>query len=148
MITACDIRLCTDNSFFCVKEVDIGLAADVGTLQRLPKVIGNESLVRDLCFTARKMYAAEAKSCGLVSQMFKEKKSMMQGAMAMAKLIASKSPVAVQGTKLALIHARDHSVSEGLQWIKDWNAAMLHTQDIPKSVMGAMTKKAPIFSKL
>ena len=59
MVTAADIRLCTSDSYFCVKEVDIGLAADVGTLQRLPKVIGNESLVRDLCYTARNMHANE-----------------------------------------------------------------------------------------
>lgn len=67
MTTACDMRYCTSDAWFQVKEVDVGLAADVGTLQRLPKVIGSSSLVRELCFTARKMGAEEARSCGLVS---------------------------------------------------------------------------------
>jgi len=148
MITAGDIRVCTQDAYFCVKEVDIGLAADVGTLQRLPKVIKSESLVRDLCFTARKMFADEAKSCGLVSRVFQDKKSMIIGVMDLAKTIASKSPIAVQGTKIALIHARDHSVKEGLDFIKAWNMAMLQSSDIAASVMANIAKQKPIFSKL
>eukprot|EP00466_Bigelowiella_natans_P017918 jgi/Bigna1/54240/estExt_Genewise1Plus.C_300120 len=148
MITAGDIRLCSQNAFFTVKEVDVGLAADVGTLQRLPKVVRSESLVRELCFTARKMFAAEAKECGLVSRVFPDKKAMMANALGMAKLIASKSPVAVQGTKMALVHARDHSVKEGLDFIKNWNMSMLLSEDIAKSFAGKLAKKTPIFSKL
>ena len=67
LITACDIRLCSEDAWFCVKEVDVGLAADVGTLQRLPKCIGSQSLVRELCYTGRRMRADEALRCGLVS---------------------------------------------------------------------------------
>merc|ERR1719490_626024 len=73
MITAMDVRLCTKDAWFCVKEVDMGLAADVGTLQRLPKVIGSQSLVRDLCFTCRKLGAEEAERCGFVSGVFEDK---------------------------------------------------------------------------
>merc|ERR1719427_1983651 len=73
LITACDIRLCTQDAWFQVKEVDIGLAADVGTLQRLPKVIGSRSLVNELCLTARRMGAEEAVRCGLVSSVFHTK---------------------------------------------------------------------------
>lgn len=73
MITAADIRYCTKDAWFQVKEVSIGMAADVGTLQRLPKVIGSDSLVRELCYTGRKLLADEALSCGLVSKVFDDK---------------------------------------------------------------------------
>lgn len=68
LITAADIRYCTDDAWFQVKEVDIGMAADVGTLQRLPKVIGSQSLVRELCFTGRKFTSKEASASGLVNR--------------------------------------------------------------------------------
>ncbi|XP_028856444.1 delta(3,5)-Delta(2,4)-dienoyl-CoA isomerase, mitochondrial-like [Denticeps clupeoides] len=151
LITACDIRLCTKDAWFQVKEVDIGLAADVGTLQRLPKVIGSRSLVNELALTARKMYSDEAKSCGLVSKVFPDKEAMMAGALEMAGEIAGRSPVAVQGTKINLIYSRDHSVPEGLNYMATWNMSMLQTHDIMKAAQAAMEKKSPeevIFSKL
>lgn len=94
--------------------MDIGIAADVGTLQRFPKIVGNDSLVRELAFTARKFYAAEAKSIGFVSRLFVSREAMLAGAMDIASSIAAKSPVAVQGTKVHLNYSRDHSVEEGL----------------------------------
>ncbi|XP_062408603.1 delta(3,5)-Delta(2,4)-dienoyl-CoA isomerase, mitochondrial [Sardina pilchardus] len=151
LITACDIRLCTQDAWFQVKEVDIGLAADVGTLQRLPKVIGSRSLVNELALTARKMYSDEAKSCGLVSRVFSDKEAMMAGALELAGEIASRSPVAVQGTKMNLIYSRDHSVAEGLNYMATWNMGMLQTQDVMKSAQAAMEKKSlkeVAFSKL
>lgn len=151
LITACDIRLCTQDAWFQVKEVDIGLAADVGTLQRLPKVIGSSSLVNELALTARKMFADEAKSSGLVSRVFADKEAMMTGALEMAGQIAGRSPVAVQGTKINLIYSRDHSVTEGLNYMATWNMSMLQTQDVMKSAQAAMEKKSPktvVFSKL
>lgn len=151
LITACDIRLCTQDAWFQVKEVDIGLAADVGTLQRLPKVIGSRSLVNELALTARKMYADEAKSSGLVSRVFADKEAMMAGALEMAKEIAGRSPVAVQGTKINLIYSRDHSVAEGLDYMASWNMSMLQTHDVMKSAQASMEKKSPktiAFSKL
>ncbi|XP_059816592.1 delta(3,5)-Delta(2,4)-dienoyl-CoA isomerase, mitochondrial-like [Hypanus sabinus] len=93
------------------------MAADVGTLQRLPKVIGNASLVSELVYTARKMMADEAMRCGLVSRVFQDKENMLDGAFDLASEIASKSPLAVQGTKLNMIYSRDHSVKEGLDYI-------------------------------
>ncbi|XP_067875207.1 delta(3,5)-Delta(2,4)-dienoyl-CoA isomerase, mitochondrial isoform X2 [Heterodontus francisci] len=143
LITACDIRLCSQDAWFQVKEVDIGMAADVGTLQRLPKVIGNGSLVSELVYTARKMMADEALSCGLVSRVFQDKEATLEGAFELASEIASKSPVAVQGTKLNLIYSRDHSVKEGLDYIATWNMAMLQTEDLVKSAQAAMEKKSP-----
>ncbi|KAI9474805.1 ClpP/crotonase-like domain-containing protein [Zychaea mexicana] len=146
--TAGDIRYATKDSFFCVKEVDVGLAADVGTLQRLPKVIGNASLVRELCYTCRNMYADEAYRCGFISKVFDTKEQLIEGALKTAKLIATKSPVAVVSTKHLLNYSRDHSVDEGLQYTAVWNSAMLMTEDIPKSVEAFVTKKPVTYSKL
>lgn len=143
LITATDIRLCTQDAYFQVKEVDMGLAADVGTLQRLPKVIGNQSLVNDLCFTARKMFSDEAASSGLVSRVFADKETMMASALDLATSIASKSPVAVQGTKVNLVYAREHTVQEGLDNIARWNSVMLQSGDIMKAMMAAMDKSGP-----
>ncbi|KAM6223692.1 delta(3,5)-Delta(2,4)-dienoyl-CoA isomerase, mitochondrial [Rhynchocyon petersi] len=141
LITACDIRYCTQDAFFQVKEVDIGLAADVGTLQRLPRIIGNQSLVNELAFTCRKMMAEEALSSGLVSRMFPDQETMLDAAFTLAAEIASKSPVAVQSTKVNLLYSRDHTVSESLKFMSSWNMSMLQTEDIVKSVQAAMEKK-------
>lgn len=151
LVTACDIRYCAQDAFFQVKEVDIGLAADVGTLQRLPKVIGNQSLVNELAFTARKMMADEALSSGLVSRVFPDKEVMLDAAFALAAEISSKSPVAVQSSKINLVYSRDHTVAESLNYMATWNMSMLQTQDIMKSVQAAMEKKdlkTVAFSKL
>ncbi|XP_066959336.1 delta(3,5)-Delta(2,4)-dienoyl-CoA isomerase, mitochondrial [Macrobrachium rosenbergii] len=150
LICSADIRYCTSDAWFQVKEVDIGLAADVGTLQRLPKIVGNESLVRELAFSARKVFAAEAERCGLVSRVFEDKESMVKGALDMAETIAGKSPVAVQNTKTSLVYARDHSVQEGLDYMKLLNMAMLQSEDLRIAAMAQMSKgkKKPIFSQL
>ncbi|KAM3829906.1 delta(3,5)-Delta(2,4)-dienoyl-CoA isomerase, mitochondrial [Vipera latastei] len=151
LITACDIRYCTQDAWFQVKEVDVGLAADVGTLQRLPLVIGNRSLVNELAFTSRKLMAPEAESCGLVSRVFRDHESMLQGAFDLATEIACRSPIAVQGTKINLIYARDHSVPESLKYMATWNMSMLQTEDIIKSAQAVMEKKTPkevVYSKL
>lgn len=151
LISACDIRYCAQDAFFQIKEVDVGLAADVGTLQRLPKVIGSQSLVNELTFTARKMMADEALDSGLVSRVFPDKDVMLNAAFALAADISSKSPVAVQGSKVNLVYSRNHSVDESLDYMATWNMSMLQTQDIMKSVQAAMEKKDPknvTFSKL
>ncbi|XP_047557160.1 delta(3,5)-Delta(2,4)-dienoyl-CoA isomerase, mitochondrial-like [Lutra lutra] len=150
LITACDIRYCAQNAFFQVKEVDIGLAADLGTLQRLPKVIGNQSLVNELAFTCRKM-TDEALGSGLVSRVFPDEVQMLDAAFTLAAEISTKSPVAVQSTKINLVYSRNHSVAEGLNYAATWNMSMLQTQDIVKSVQAAVEKqelKNVTFSKL
>ncbi|KAJ8777554.1 hypothetical protein J1605_014444 [Eschrichtius robustus] len=151
LITACDIRYCTQDASFQVKEVDLGLAADVGTLQRLPRVIGNQSLVNELAFTARKMMADEALESGLVSRVFPDKEVMLDAAFALAAEISSKSPVAVQSTKINLLYSRDHSVTDSLNFMKSWNMSMLQTEDVVKSLQALMEKKelkTITFSKL
>ncbi|XP_064602509.1 delta(3,5)-Delta(2,4)-dienoyl-CoA isomerase, mitochondrial-like [Liolophura sinensis] len=148
MVTACDIRYCTRDAWFQIKEVDIGIAADLGTLQRFPKVVGNDSLVRELAFTARKLMADEAKQCGLVSLLFPSKESLLAGALETATIIASKSPVAVQGSKVAMVFARDNSVQNSLEQVAMWNQGMLLSEDVIKAVTGQMQKETPVFSKL
>lgn len=98
-------------------EVNIGMAADVGTLQRLPKVINSQSLVRELCYTGRKMHSDEAFQCGLVSRKFKTRDEMIESALKLADEIAKKSPVAVQATKKNLVYSLDHTTQDGLDQI-------------------------------
>ncbi|KAI5741843.1 hypothetical protein M8J77_000314 [Diaphorina citri] len=149
LITAADIRYATKDAWFTLKEVDIGLTADVGALQRLPRIIGNQSLVNEIAFTARKIEAAEARECGLVSKLYDDKESLLAGAIELGELIASKSPVAVQGTKKTLVFSRDHTVEEGLNQVADYNSAMMQGEDFLNAAMSQATKSPPpIFSKL
>jgi Delta3,5-Delta2,4-dienoyl-CoA isomerase len=125
------------------------MAADVGTLQRLPKVIGNQSLVRELCFTARKLLSPEAEKCGLVSKVFENKNEMIEEAIKMAEQIASKSPVAVQATKRNLVYSLDHTNQEGLDHIKEINKLNLQSEDFFNAVVAGQSKgEVPVFSKL
>lgn len=148
LITACDIRFCSSDATFCVKEAAIGLAADIGTLQRLPKIIGNESLVRELAFTARNMGSEEAASCGLVSYVGKDREDLMRHALNTATVISGHSPVGITSTKVNILYSRDHSVDDGLDFVLAWNAFALQTEDVKKAVVAGMTKKKAKFSKL
>jgi len=148
MICACDIRYASQDAFFCVKEVDVGLAADLGTLQRFPRIVGNDSVVRELCYTARNFTADEAKSIGLLGRVLPDRDTLIDAAVAMAETIASKSPIAVQGTKRNLVYSRDRSVAEGLEYMITWNTAMLQSEDLMKAASAQMQKEKPVFSKL
>jgi len=150
MVCFSDIRYCTKDSWFQVKEAEIGLAADVGALQQLPKIIGNQSLARELCFSARKFDAQEALEIGFVNRVFDDKESLMNFAVEMAESMANKSPVAIQGTKINLNYARDHSVQEGLDFIAHWNMSMLQSEDLMKAAIAMISKddEPPQFSKL
>ncbi|CAH0546614.1 unnamed protein product [Brassicogethes aeneus] len=148
IIAAADMRYCTKDAWFQVKEVDIGLAADVGVLQRLPRIIGSDSLARELCYTARKLPAQEALKCGLVSELFEDKDQMLSKVISIADEIAQKSPVAVQGTKVCMVYGRDHSVQEGLDQMKLWNQLMLQSDDFKNAIGAQLSKEKPVFSKL
>jgi len=148
LISASDIRYCTQDAFFQIKEVEIGLAADVGTLQRLPKAVGNDSVVRELAYSCRKLPSDEAKSLGFIGRIFPDKESMMSAAIELATVIANKSPVAVQGTKINLNYSRDHTVDESLEYMARWNSTMLQSDDLVKAAMAQMSKEKPTFSKL
>ena len=148
MICACDIRLCSERAWFSIKEVDIGLAADVGTLQRMPKIIGNDSILRELVYTGRRFASQEALNIGFVSRVCKTQEELYKSAMDLAKSIASKSPVAVAGSKHNLIYSRDHSVNDSLNHMAIWNGSMLQTNDLEECMRASFMKQMPTFSKL
>ena len=150
LIAACDVRLAAADASFCVKEVQVGIAADLGTLQRLPKVMGNQSLVRELSLTGRKMAAAEALSCGLVSgpALHADRAACVAAGLAMAADIAALSPVAVQTTKVQLNFAREHTTAEGLDYVATFNGAMLQSEDVMLAMRASLGKTKAEFSKL
>ena len=141
LITACDLRFCTTSASFCVKEIDLAIAADIGTLQRLPKLIG-EQHARDLCFTARTFYGREAYDLGLVlCPPFETEAEMLKFVTEKANSIASKSPLTMRGVKRSLNFSRDHSVEEGLAQIALQNSALLYSNDLLEVMTGAKTFK-------
>ena len=123
LIAACDMRYCSADAFFCIQEINIGLAADVGTLQRLPRLIP-EGLMRELAYTGRRMYAEEAKDAGLVNEVFDSQELMLDHIETIAEEIASKSPLAVTSTKHLLNYGRDHSVVDTLDYQQLWMGAV------------------------
>ncbi|KAG5958911.1 hypothetical protein E4U58_005195 [Claviceps cyperi] len=143
-----DIRLAAQNTRFAVKEVDIGLAADIGTLARLPKIVGSTSWVKDVCLSARDFTAQEALQVGFVSAVHEDKDKAMEAALEMAARIAEKSPVAVQGTKELLNYGRENSTAASLRYTSVWNSVALQAGDMPAAMMGVFSKKKPTFEKL
>merc|ERR1712093_390293 len=128
---------------------DIALAADIGSLQRLPRVTANASLVAELALTARNFGPAEAEKLGLASRVVPGgQKGVTDEAVKLAKVIASKSPIATLSTKHLINYSREHTVQEGLQYTQAWNMAMLQTADIPAAFQAFTTKKAPRFANL
>jgi len=148
LATSADIRLCAKNTKFAVKEVDIGIAADVGTLTRLPKIVGNFGWVKDVAMSARVFGAEEAYRVGLVSQVHDTKEKSVEAGLQLAALLATKSPIAVQGTKELLNHARDHTVADSLRYTGIWNSASIQTSDVSNALMSGIQKRKPTFEKL
>lgn len=135
ILSAVDIRYAEEDARFSIKEVDAGLAADIGTLQRFPKIVANDSWVRELCFTGREFDSKEALEHGFLSRVVKGgKKGVLNEAIQTAIIMAGKSPVALRNTKHLLLHSRDHSVQEGLEYTAAWNSAGLQSEEIPQAV--------------
>ena len=145
LVCCADMRYASADAYFTIKEIDIGMVADVGTLQRLPKLIGSQGLVRELAYTGRKVEAAEALRIGLVNQVFDTREALYEGVQALALQIAAKSPLSIRGTKEMLNYSRDHSVADGLNHIATWNAGMLMSQDLMTAMMASMAKQTPEF---
>ncbi|HEX2899070.1 MAG TPA: crotonase/enoyl-CoA hydratase family protein [Bacteroidia bacterium] len=144
LAVTCDMRYCAADAYFCIKEIDLGMVADLGTLQRLPKLI-SPGLVNELAYTGRNVGAEEAEKIGLVNRSFESKEAMREAVRQIAAQIAAKSPLSIRGTKQVLLHARDHSVAEGLDHIALWNAARILSEDLAAAGMAAMMKKTPTF---
>ncbi|MBR50971.1 MAG: enoyl-CoA hydratase [Gammaproteobacteria bacterium] len=147
LITACDIRLASKDAFFCIQEINIGMAADVGTLQRLPKIIP-DSKMREMAYTGRRMYSEEAKECGLVSDTYETQEEMLAAAKELASEIASKSPVAIYGLKAVMNYSRDHSVADSLDFNALWSGAMLSQTDMKEAMTANLEKRDAKFNKL
>ncbi|KAM0795180.1 enoyl-CoA hydratase/isomerase family protein [Usnea florida] len=146
----CDVRVCAKEARFAVKEVDVGLAADVGTLSRLPKVVGAGSWVKDVCLGGRVFGAEEAGRVGFVSWVGERggKQEVLGEAVRWAGVVAGKSPVAVQGTKEILNWSWSRSVEDGLRYTSVWNSAMLQSEDTMEAMMSGIEKRKPKFAKL
>lgn len=134
-----DVRLCSPDAIFSIRETRLGLAADVGTLQRLPKICGHGSRIRELCLTGQDFDAMEAARLGFVSRICPD---LMASAMQVCERIARNSPVAVQSTKFSLNYSRDHSVREGLEHIECHNAAALMTNDLLASAVALKSNES------
>ena len=123
----------------------MGMAADVGTLQRLPRIIG-DGMMRELAFTGRTISGEEARSIGLVNRTYADHAQLIEGVMAIAGEIAAKSPLAIRGTKEMIRYSRDHSVADGLNYIATWNAAMLQSEDLRLAMAAHMSRKPAEFA--
>lgn len=147
ILTNTDIRYCTKNTSFSVREIQVGMAADIGTLQQLPRVVGSQSWVRDVVFTGRIFGSDEALQQGFVSRVFDTKEQAISAALDLAKALASFSPVALQGAKENLNYTMDHSLEDGLNHIAMYNSSALHT-DFPIGLKSALTRQPAKYSKL
>ena len=147
LVAACDMRYCTQDAFFCIQEVNIGLAADVGTLQRLPLLIP-DGLMRELAYTGRRMYAEEALQAGLVNRVFDTHEGMLRTVRGLAAEIASKSPLAVSSTKHLLEYGREHGVTQSLAYQQTWMGAVSHGGDMAKYFAARQKGEAPEYDDL
>ena len=144
LITACDIRLASADAIFSVRETRIAMVADVGTLQRLPRVIG-DGPARELIFTGRDIDAARALSIGLVNEVLPDAAAVHARALAVAQEIAANSPLAVQGSKQVLSHARRREVAAELDYVALWNSAFLHSEDLAEAMNAFIQRRKPEF---
>jgi enoyl-CoA hydratase len=144
VVTACDARYCSADAVFSVREVDVGLTADVGTLQRLPRLIG-EGMARELAYTGRNFNGSEAREMGLINRCWDTPAELAAGVGEIAATIAAKSPLAVRGSKEMITYARDHSVADGLNYVATWNAAMLMSADLGEALAAARERRPAKF---
>jgi enoyl-CoA hydratase len=147
MVTACDIRLCSADAFFCIQEINIGMTADVGTLQRLPKLIP-DGIAREMAYTGRRLPAARAVAVGLVNELHADHPALLSAGFAMAQEIAAKAPVAVWGSKQALGYARDHSIADALKQMGWLQAGIWDSNAVAAAVQAFKDKQAAQFDEL
>jgi enoyl-CoA hydratase len=144
LITCCDMRYAASDAYFSVKEIDLGMTADVGTLQRLPKLVP-DGIARELAYTGRRFDAAEARQMGLLNRVYGTADELLKGVADIAATIAAKSPLSIRGIKETVVYSRDHSVADGLNYIAMSNAALLLSDDLTEAVNAAMEKRPAVF---
>jgi enoyl-CoA hydratase len=147
MVTACCLRYATADAFFCIQEINIGMVADVGTLQRLPKLIPL-AVVKELAYTGRRLNAQKALAYGLVNEVFDTPEAMLSAAMQCASEIAAKPPVAIWGTKQVVHYARDHSVDESLKQMGWLQGAIWSNKNVMEAVVALKSKRSAEFAPL
>jgi enoyl-CoA hydratase len=145
LITACDLRYATEDASFCIKEIDLAIVADIGTLQRLPHIVG-EGHARELALTGRVFDGVEAKAMGLVTETYDSPEALEDTVAETARAIASKSPLAIRGIKQVFNYSRGRKVDEGLDYVATWNAGMLLSSDATEAIQAWMEKRPAVFS--
>lgn len=144
LISACDLRYCTKDAFFCIKETDLGMVADLGTLQRIHHLIGVPKTL-ELTYTADTIDGKEAKRIGLVTECFDTKEELDESVNKLALKIANKSPLTIRGIKKSVLYARDHNTHDSLNQIALWNSATLKSDDLDEAFKAMITKLKPEF---
>ena len=147
LVCAADCRYATEDAFFTIKETELGMTADVGTLQRFPKLV-SPGIVRELAYTGRKFSAQEAKDMGLVNAVYPDQESLLAGVMDVAKAIAKNSPLAVTGCKEMINYSRDHSVEDSLKYMATWQSGMFRPNDMMKSFAAKAQKSEAVFDEV
>jgi enoyl-CoA hydratase len=147
LASACDMRLCSADAFFTVQEISIGMAADLGVLQRLPKIVP-QGVAREMAYTGERLGAERALAVGLVNEVLADAGALLERALALARTIASKSPLAIAGTKLALNHARDHSTSAALQQMTLLQSAIFDSDEMAAAIAAWKAKRGAEFEPL
>ncbi len=147
LIAACDVRYCTADAFFGIHEINLGLVADLGSLQRLPHLM-SDGLFRELAYTGRRLKADEALAAGLITRVHADRAALMDGVRSVARDIAARSPLAVTGTKITLDRARGREIADGLEQVATWNAAMLSSADLTAGLTAQMAKTIPDYPEL
>ncbi len=147
LASACDIRFCSADAFFCIQEINIGMAADLGVLQRLPKLIP-QGVVRELAYTGERLGADRAFELGLVNAVLPDAAALLDRAMSVARSIAAKSPLAIAGSKLALNHARDHGTAAALHQMTLLQSAIFDTGEMAEAIGAWKGKREAQFAAL
>lgn len=146
LITACDVRVCSSDAVFSVREAKVAIVADLGSLQRLPRIIGSGH-VAELAFTGKDIDATRARTIGLVNDVYDGgADGVLAAGRALAEEIAANSPIAVQGTKAVLAANDGRTVAEGLEYVATWNAGMLASDDLTEAMVAFMEKRPPNFT--
>jgi len=144
LVSACDLRLCARDAKFSVRETKIAIVADLGSLQRLPKILG-AGHVAELAYTGKDIDAERALAIGLVNAVFDTPDALFAGARELASEIARNSPLAVQGTKAVLAANDGRSVDEGLEFVARWNTMYLQSNDLREAMTAFVEKRPPVF---
>lgn len=147
MIAACDLRLAAEGAYFRIAEINIGMMADVGSLQRLPRLLP-EGVVRELAYLGTSLMADRAERLGFVNAVLPDVEALQAAAMEMAQAIAAKAPLAISGSKAAISYARDHTVADGLEWAAVMQGSIWNTADILSAIQARATKGTPQFADL